>query len=431
MYTMVLADVIKRWQSLKGRKALLCTGTDEHGMKIQRAAHYQEMDPKPFCDIMSEKFKRLARETKISNDFFVRTTEPDHAEAVKRFWELLESKGHIYQKKHAGWYSVSDETFYPEGAVEKRRDPMTGKVAMASKETGNVVEWMEEPTYMFRMSDMKDKLLQFYAENPNWVEPQTKMNEVVAWVTNNLTDLSISRPRERLLWGIPVPKDASQTIYVWVDALINYITKAGFPNWALGREENGGWPADVQVIGKDILRFHAIYWPALLMAAGLPLPKRILCHAHWTMNRKKMSKSLGNVVDPFFALQRFGTDPMRFFFVYDGGIAKDSDYDNFIIMDRYNAFLRKGFGGLESRITRATKWNVRECVLKAQAGTHEDGIEPENLELILKQQVMVKEMVKKVKACMENLDARGALLAITNAVTEVSRRAPPIGVKHY
>jgi methionyl-tRNA synthetase len=230
-----------------------------------------------------------------------------------------------------------------------------------SIETGSEVEWSSEINYHFRLSLFREKLLNFYKANPTWISPEHRMQEVVQAVEAGLEDLSISRPYDRLSWGIRVPGDDTQTIYVWLDALVNYITKAGYP-WAPGRETVGGWPADCQVIGKDIVRFHCIYWPAFLMALGLPLPKHILTHAHWTLGGSKMSKSTGRVVDPFHALDRFGSDVMRFYMCVEGGIQDDSSYDNFRIIQLYDKFLNNQLGNLASRVMRHQKWSVRGAV---------------------------------------------------------------------
>ncbi|KAK6004936.1 hypothetical protein QM012_007715 [Aureobasidium pullulans] len=361
LYTMVLADVLKRWQVLKGKRAILLTGTDEHGMKIQQASAKAGSDPKPFCDKGADIFKHLAARAELSNDHFIRTTDPAHKEAVEYAWHLLNERGYIYQSKHEGWYSVSDETFYPESQVHLVLDPPTGRKVMASIETGKEVEWTSEINYHFRLSAFRDKLLAYYEENPDWITPQAKMKEVVSAVSAGLEDLSISRPSSRLTWGIRVPTDPTQTIYVWLDALINYATAAGYP-WAPGSEHAGGWPADVQIIGKDILRFHCIYWPAFLMALDLPLPKRFLTHAHWTLGKQKMAKSTGNVVNPFFALDRFGTDTMRYYMIHDGGIDNDADYDNIHIIERYKKGLQGGLGNLTARITRGKGWDVRRAI---------------------------------------------------------------------
>ncbi|KAK2048554.1 tRNA synthetase class I [Colletotrichum somersetense] len=362
MYSMLLADVLKRWQVLKGRPAILCTGTDEHGSKVQQAAARQGVAPKDFCDTTAEKFRDLARAIGMDNDHFIRTTDLDHKEAVQHFWHLLKEKGFIYEAKHEGWYCVSDECFYAPNEIERTVMPQTGRTVMASIASGNEVEWIEEKNYHFRMTALKDRLLAFYAANPNWIVPRARMNEVVAWVSNNLEDLSISRPVQRLDWGVRVPDDPSQTVYVWVDALINYITKAGFPGWQPGREHEGGWPADVQVIGKDIVRFHGVYWPALLMALDLPLPKQLLTHAHWTLGKKKMSKSLGNVVNPFLAIDRWGLDTMRYFMMRDGGIEKDADYENSIILLRYQKELQATLGNLANRVAKSKVWKLKDSV---------------------------------------------------------------------
>lgn len=365
MYSMVLADVFKRWQTLIGKKAFFVTGTDEHGMKVQQAAALADKEPKQLCDENAEKFEELARMARIDYDRFMRTTDRDHVQAVEHFWFLLREKGLIYETKHEGWYSVGDECFYPESQVVKHQEPFTGAVYMASAETKNKVEWVEEKNYCFRMTELKDRLLDFYEKNPGWIEPASRMNEVVDWVKNHFEDLSISRPVQRLSWGIRVPEDPSQTIYVWVDALINYITAAGFPDWTPGESHKGGWPADVHVIGKDILRFHCVYWPALLMALDIPLPKKVLVHSHWTLNNKKMSKSVGNVVNPLYAMNRWGVDATRYYLLAQGGIADDANYANDHLVIKYKKYLQGGLGNLLGRLTRPKAWNVRDIVTRS------------------------------------------------------------------
>ncbi|KAF7863913.1 hypothetical protein EAF04_006878 [Stromatinia cepivora] len=415
LYTMVLADVLKRWQVLKGETAILCTGTDEHGMKIQRAAAQAGTLPKEFCDIGAETFKKLAQRAGLSNDHFVRTTDQDHKEAVEYIWYMLKEREYIYESKHEGWYCVSDETFYPESAIEKRLDPFTGRTFIASQETGKEVEWTSEKNYHFRLSAFKDQLLEFYEKNPDFVVPLTRMKDVVKQVSKGLEDLSISRPSDRLSWGIRVPDDESQTIYVWLDALVNYITKAGYP-WAPGNETAGGWPADVQVIGKDIVRFHCIYWPAFLLALNLQPPKRILTHAHWTMDNQKMSKSIGNVVNPFFAMDRFGVDVMRYYLIHDGGIKEDSGYGNEYIVERYRKGLQKGLGNLVSRLTRPKVWNVRSCVEAAHSG----GLH--NPDVSTNQQIDLLNNVRpRANDKMQELNPAAALHVIMDTVFETNK----------
>ncbi|KAL9079778.1 MAG: hypothetical protein Q9157_001350 [Trypethelium eluteriae] len=414
---MVLADIFKRWWILRGKQALLCTGTDEHGMKIQQAAAKASSDPKPFCDKGADTFKDLASRLELTNDHFVRTTDQDHRDAVQFAWTRLEERGYIYTGKHEGWYSISDETFYPQSAVHLIVDPPTGRKIMVSMETGTEVNWQSEYNYHFKLSEFREPLLEFYRENPQWIVPQTRMEQVVKAVTEGLQDLSISRPAERLAWGIPVPNDDTQTIYVWLDALTNYITKAGFP-WAPGKDSEQGWPADVHIIGKDITRFHCIYWPALLMALGISLPKNIVAHAHWTLGNKKMSKSTGNVVDPFFALDRFGVDVMRFYLAYDGGLAQDADYSNYHIIEKYRKALQGGLGNLASRVVRGKGWNLRLIVEQCTSGSmplhtrNEHKLQKEFLDGLPRvvQQSMEKE-----------LDIRAGLRAIMNLVYETNR----------
>ena len=358
---MILTDVIKRWQQLKNRKSILCTGTDEHGMKIQQAAAKAGVEPQEFCDRGAEVFQELAGRIGISNDIFIRTTDKNHKEAVEYAWQMLQERGYIYESKHEGWYSVSDETFYPQSQVQLIVDPPTGRKIMVSIETGKEVEWTSERNYHFRLNVFKDRLLHFYEQNPTFIIPRIRMAEVVKEVSAGLEDLSVSRPVERLTWGIRVPTDPSQTIYVWLDALLNYASAAGYP-FTPGSEGAGGWPADMHVVGKDIIRFHCIYWPAFLMALDLPLPKQVLTHAHWTLGRQKMAKSTGNVVNPFFALERFGTDTMRWYLIHDGGITDDADYDNRFIVEKYKKSLQGGLGNLTSRIMRGKGWDVRRAV---------------------------------------------------------------------
>ncbi|KAI1016852.1 hypothetical protein LB504_006993 [Fusarium proliferatum] len=379
LYTMVLADVIKRWKQISGHEAYLATGTDEHGMKIQQAALGVEIPPKEFCDNNAHKFKDLAEHANISHDFFIRTTDQEHKDVVQQFWLLLKARAPeglgLYKGKHEGWYCVSDECFYPEDLVQSSISPQTGRKMMVSKESGNKVEWVREDTWFFPLSKYKEKLLQFYDENPTWIQPADRMNEVRNWVQDHLEDLSVTRPAKRLSWGVKDPEDPDNTIYVWVDALVNYLTTSGFgTKWQVGDKDTGIWPADMHVVGKDIIRFHAIYWPALLMAAGLPLPKKILCHNHWTMSNRKMSKSVGNVVNPFFAVQRWGLDALRYFLMRNGNYKSDSDYANESIAAIYEKDLQANIGNLFNRIARVRKvaWSTIEAVEFAKAGRFEN-----------------------------------------------------------
>jgi methionyl-tRNA synthetase len=425
---MVLADVLKRWQELNGKKTFLCTGTDEHGMKIQRAAAKEGLPPKEFCDNNSQKFKELASLANISHDFFIRTTDEEHKRVVEQFWLHLkntppESLG-LYKGTHEGWYCVSDECFYAEDEVQTTVVPQTGNKIMASIESGNEVEWIKEDTWFFPLSKYKDQLLRFYDENPDWIEPRHRMNEVRNWVENHLEDLSISRPASRLSWGIPDPEDSSNTIYVWVDALINYLTKAGFgTKWQLDSADKGIWPADVQVIGKDIIRFHAVYWPAMLMAIGLPLPKKLLCHNHWTMSNRKMSKSLGNVVNPFFAVERFQLDPIRYFLMRNGSFMKDMSYSNDIIMTVYEKELQALIGNTLSRLSRvrSRKWSTLGALEWAQKGFDIAQIEahPQAAEYLSLEEALEK-TPKLFGESMDDMNLSRAIREVAQLLSEVS-----------
>ncbi|PGH15665.1 methionine-tRNA ligase [Helicocarpus griseus UAMH5409] len=414
MYTMVLADVLKRWQVLLGnRDAKLLTGTDEHGLKIQQAAAALGMKPQDLCNENCQTFRNLASAANVDHDHFIRTTDSEHKDAVRYFWDMLNHRGYIYTSKHEGWYSVSDEAFYPISAVQPIVEPQTGRKLVASIETGKEVQWTSEENYHFRLSAFKDRLLEFYRNNPDFITPRNYMTGIMRSVSTKLEDLSISRPTSRLKWGIPVPYDNSQVIYVWLDALVNYLTYAGYP---FPPNAKSIWPADVHVVGKDILRFHSIYWPAFLMALDLPLPRRIMAHAHWKMNHEKMSKSTNNVVNPHFAIDRHGLDTMRFFLIIDGPQTTDSNYDNAFIVERYKKDLQGILGNLTSRLMRSKRWNVRESITIAVEGRL-----PETISENLRHKEFLESMPDRVKAEMEQLDPRRALNSVMEIIKETNR----------
>ncbi|KAI5295981.1 methionyl-tRNA synthetase [Ascosphaera acerosa] len=435
MYNMVLADTLKRWHVLLGdRDAKLLTGTDEHGLKIQQAAAAQGLEPQALCDQNCQTFKDLAEATNLSHDHFIRTTDESHKDAVRFFWgperltvrppqDMLKHRDYIYTSTHEGWYCVSDETYYPASQVAPIIEPKTGRKIMASIETGKEVEWSSEENYHFKLSALQQLLLDFYRRNPTWIRPKPYMDQIVAQVEAGLSDLSVSRPSSRLQWGIRVPNDESQTIYVWLDALVNYLTYAGYP-FTPGRESASIWPADVHVIGKDILRFHGIYWPAFLLALDLPLPRNILAHAHWTMNRAKMSKSTGNVVNPQFALERFHVDALRYFFVADAALAHDSDYENRTIAERYKKGLQWGLGNLASRLTRSKKWSVAKAVGFAREGKLPGQLEAsreEVQELDARQVKLLERVAGHARKHMDGLDPQRALDTIMDAVYQANK----------
>lgn len=443
LYCMVLADVIKRWEQIKGKEVFLCTGTDEHGMKIQRAASKEGMDPKSFCDGNSTKFRSLAASANISNDFFIRTTDEDHKDAVGQFWLQLKHSlpDHLglYKGSHEGWYCVSDECFYPEDMVVPSIVPQTGEKIMINVESENEVEWVKEETWFFPLTKYKDALLKFYDENPGWIKPEHRMKEVRDWVENHLEDLSVTRPVSRLNWGISDPEDPSQTIYVWVDALINYITKAGYGSeWQVGSKNTGIWPADVQIIGKDILRFHAIYWPALLIALGLSPAKKLLVHNHWTMSNRKMSKSLGNVVNPVFAIQRWDVDPLRYFLMRNGSFAKDMGYSNDIIGSVYIKELQANIGNLFYRIAKpkgALAWSTESAVAAFKNGEFDELVEEGNAAADSKffsLEPFLADVTSAFSKEMDDFNTGGAIREAFSLMREVRRRMlTPPGYKQF
>ncbi|KIW62105.1 methionine-tRNA ligase [Exophiala xenobiotica] len=415
LYTLVLTDILKRWAQLCGdEKATLLTGTDEHGMKIQKAAQKANTDVKLFCDYHAEQFKTLCNAANISYDRFIRTTDADHRAAVEHVWNELNHAGYIYEANHEGWYCVSDETFYPETQVHRILDPSTGDTKIVSIETGKDVEWTSETNYHFKLSAFRDSLLEYYGRDPTAIIPKQRMAFVMKEIESGLTDLSISRPSSRLSWGIRVPGDGSQTIYVWLDALINYLTMTGYPSKST-KDQDWIWPPNCQVIGKDIIRFHTIYWPAFLMALGLPVTRKFLTHAHWTMNNEKMSKSAGNGVNPFLAMDRYGVDTIRFYMAYNGGIVDDAMYENSRVAETYKHVLRDGLGNLLQRVFKSKQFNVRESV-RIVAGD-------EDFSELLTQEKL-DESDQDLQTLHENIKTFGRQLTAVRARTEKAMNEP-------
>ena len=341
-YTTVMADVIKRYKKLRGYQVLFLTGTDEHGQKIERSASKQGLTPKQLADSMVERFKQLWQILNIDYDHFIRTTDEEHIKGVQKIFAKVKEKDDIYLGEYAGHYCISCENFIPDSAEEtadgKKTCPDCGRL------TDNRVK---EKCYFFRLSAYGDKLLKFYEENPDFVTPRTRMNEVISFVKMGLKDLSITRSTVK--WGVPVPDDPQQTIYVWFDALANYITAIDYLNE--GEQFTTYWPADLHIMAKDILKYHAIYWPAFLMAAGLPLPKKELIHGWWLKDEKKMSKSSGNVLDPHILLKYFSSDAIRYFMMREASIGADGNFSHEGFINRVNTDLTNDWANLVSRTT--------------------------------------------------------------------------------
>ncbi|MFZ6764210.1 methionine--tRNA ligase [Pseudoroseomonas sp. WGS1072] len=337
-YTSLAADVMARWRRMSGQEVFFLTGTDEHGQKVEKAAEARGMQPQAFTDMVSEAFRELAARMNYSNDAFIRTTEERHKRACAALWTRLQEKGEIYLGHYEGWYAVRDEAFYGP-------DEITEKDGQKFAPTGAPVEWVREPSYFFRLSAWQDRLLAFYEAHPDFIAPGTRRNEVISFVRSGLSDLSISRTSFK--WGVKVPGDDAHVMYVWLDALTNYITALGYP------DETGElwkfWPADVHFVGKDILRFHAIYWPAFLMAADLPPPRRIFAHGWWTNEGQKISKSVGNVIDPLALIDEFGLDPVRFFLLREVPFGNDGDFSRRALIGRLNSELANDLGNLAQR----------------------------------------------------------------------------------
>jgi methionyl-tRNA synthetase len=368
-YTTLACDVLARFKRLDGFDVKFLTGTDEHGQKVAKSAAAAGIDPQAFTDKVSQNFRDLADAMNFSHDDFIRTTEERHKIASQAIWKAIAAgtspKGNdnIFLGSYAGWYAVRDEAFYTEGELTKDAD---GKKIAPS---GAEVEWVEEPSYFFRLSDWQDKLLEFYDANPNFILPKTRRNEVTSFVSGGLQDLSVSRTTFK--WGVPVPGDDDHIMYVWLDALTNYITGVGYPETEEG-EYDTYWPADLHMVGKDILRFHAVYWPAFLMAAGLKPPKRVFAHGWWTNEGQKISKSLGNVIDPHDLVEKYGLDQVRYFLLREVPFGNDGDFSHAAIKNRMNSELANDYGNLAQRVLSMIAKNCEGKVPEPGALTDAD-----------------------------------------------------------
>ena len=351
-YSSIIADFFARFKRIDGFEVNFLTGTDEHGLKIQRAAEKQGLDPLKFCDEISKTFRDLSKILNLSNTDFIRTTEDRHKKSVQNLWKELEKNDDIYLSKYSGWYSVSDEAFYNKDEIEETDGK---KFSISSK---SPVEWVDEESYFFRLSKWEKPLLDYYEANSDFISPVSRKNEVISFVKSGLKDLSISR--KSFSWGIPVPNNKDHVIYVWLDALTNYISALNYPNIKDSMYKKF-WPASVHLIGKDILRFHAVYWPAFLLAAKLPLPKKIYGHGWILSGNEKMSKSRGNILDPIKIIDQYGLDPLRYYLIKEVSFGNDGSISQERLEDCINSDLANNFGNLCQRVTA---FAIKNCDAK-------------------------------------------------------------------
>ena len=377
-YEAIAADVIARFQRSKGRDVRFQTGTDEHGLKMAQAARADGIEPQAFADRMSLIFRKMCDTLEITYDRFIRTSEPAHHRASQAIWTAMEEKGDLYLGRYEGWYSVRDEAYYDEGELTD------GEGGQKLSPQGSPVEWTVEESWFFRLSAYQDRLLDLYRSNPGFIQPDSRRNEVLRFVEGGLSDLSISR--SSFDWGVKAPSGEGHVMYVWLDALTNYITGLGYPDdTELWRRY---WPADVHLIGKDVVRFHAVYWPAFLMSAGIALPKQVYGHGFLLSRGEKMSKSVGNVVDPFVLADRFGVDQLRYFLMREVPFGQDGSYSPEAIVNRVNAELANSFGNLAQRTLSMIHKNL-DGVIPAPGKAAED-----------------KDLLEKVDAAVEELATR-------------------------
>ena len=363
-YSSIVADFFARFKKIDGFDVNFLTGTDEHGLKIQRAAEKKGVDPLKFCDEISQTFRDLSKTLNLTNTDFIRTTEDRHKKSVQNLWEKLEKNNNIYLSKYSGWYSVSDEAFYAEEEIEE----LDGK--KIAKLSRSPVEWVDEESYFFKLSEWEKPLLDYYENNPDFIAPKGRKNEVISFVKSGLKDLSISR--KSFSWGIPVPGNNEHVIYVWLDALANYISALNYP------ETNNEiykkyWPADIHLIGKDILRFHAIYWPAFLLAAKIPLPKKIYGHGWILSGDEKMSKSKGNILDPLEIVNNYGLDALRYYLLKEVSFGNDGNISKDKLISCINSDLANNFGNLCQRVLAFTEKNLTLKIPKPD-NFHDDDI---------------------------------------------------------
>jgi len=396
-YTSIATDVMARFKRLDGYDVMFLTGTDEHGQKVEAAARQAGMEPLAFCDKVSADFRAMADAMNISYDDYIRTTEPRHIRSCQELWRRIAANGHIYLGHYEGWYAVRDEAFYDEAELTTKPDG--SKVAPS----GAPVEWVREPSYFFDLSKWQDRLLKLYEDHPDFITPNSRRNEVLSFVKGGLLDLSVSRTT--FDWGIPVPDAPGHVMYVWLDALTNYITAAGFPD-ETSETWQKFWPADAHFVGKDIIRFHAVYWPAFLMAAGVAPPKRIASHGWWVVDGEKMSKSLGNVIDTRELAKIYGLDQIRFFLLREKPFGTDGSMSHPAIVNRINTELANDLGNLAQRTLSLIARNCQGMLPGFGAETNADN------DLL----TAARNLIPSVRAAIDNQDFHDALEEIWKVI---------------
>jgi len=401
-YSSIIADFFARFKRIDNFNVIFLTGTDEHGLKIQRAAEKKNMDPLKFCNEISKTFEDLSQTLNLTNTDFIRTTEIRHKESVQYLWKELEKNDDIYLSKYSGWYSVSDEAFYGEDEIEEINGV---KQSIQSK---SKVEWMDEESYFFRLSKWEKPLLDYYKKNPDFILPNSRKNEVISFVKSGLKDLSVSR--KSFTWGIKVPSNNDHVIYVWLDALTNYLSALNYPNTNDKLYKNF-WPADLHLIGKDILRFHAVYWPAFLLAAKLPLPKKVYGHGWILSGEEKMSKSKGNILDPIKIIEEYGLDPLRYYLIKEVSFGNDGNISQERLEDCINSDLANNFGNLCQRVTAFT---IKNCGSKVPKDIK---FEKEDLNILDR----YKNNLSKIREKINNQDINFYIEFIVNSLFEANK----------
>ena len=401
-YSSIIADFFARFKRIDGFQVHFLTGTDEHGLKIQRSAEKENVDPKKFCDQISETFRNLSKTLNLTNTDFIRTTEDRHKKTVQYLWNELLKNDDIYLSKYSGWYSVSDEAFYSENEIEEING---NKRSISSKSS---VEWIEEESYFFRLSKWEKPLLEYYDNHPDFISPSSRKNEVVSFVKGGLKDLSVSR--KSFSWGIKVPNDKDHVIYVWLDALTNYISALNYPD-KNDKLYKDFWPASIHLIGKDILRFHAVYWPAFLLAAKIELPLKVYGHGWILSGDEKMSKSKGNILDPIEIIKEYGLDPLRYYLIKEVSFGNDGNISQERLEDCINSDLANNFGNLCQRVTAFAIKNCDSLVPK--------DIEFQNDDLIILNKY--KDNLTNIRKKIDNQDINFYIEYIVNSLFEANK----------